>query len=210
MKTNLRIDGTMILTGAAIVAAIGVTYLVKKKGAAVVEGTKKVVTEGLNPASTENYAYRGVNAMGEYVTGDSDWNLGSKIYESVHKSDGSVSMGGAFNVASFIANPFANVVGNKVVDYYQNAPKNEVNGVPVNYYNAYASQNTLPQVSTRNWWDGTNYDLEDWEKENPFAEPPPPETKYSNWVSDGVNWVGEKASGEKEWTLGGWLYEVTH
>lgn len=65
-------------------------------------------------------------------------------------------------------------------------------------------------TSVSPWYAGTGYQLEDWEKENPFGEAPTPDTKYSNFISNGVNWVGEKVSGTSDWNLGGWIYDVTH
>lgn len=42
-----------------------------------------IVTTKLNPASTQNLAYAGVNALGSAATGDSSFNLGSWIYKRV-------------------------------------------------------------------------------------------------------------------------------
>lgn len=31
-----------------------------------------------------------------------------------------------------------------------------------------------------------------------------------NYVNQGVSWIGRKATGTNTWTLGGWLYDITH
>jgi len=48
---------------------------------AVKDAVVKTVTTDLNPASTQNLAYRGVNSIAAQVTNDPDWNLGVKIWE---------------------------------------------------------------------------------------------------------------------------------
>lgn len=32
----------------------------------------------------------------------------------------------------------------------------------------------------------------------------------SNWISDSVNWLGSKMSGQKGWSVGGWFYDIFH
>lgn len=65
---------TTILAG---VAVAGVLYLVKR-GA---DKAAQVIKEDLNPASDKNIVYGGVNSVGEAVTGDKDFSLGSWLYE---------------------------------------------------------------------------------------------------------------------------------
>lgn len=43
--------------------------------------TWRQATTTLNPASTQNAVYGGVNAIGSSVTGDSNWNLGGWLYD---------------------------------------------------------------------------------------------------------------------------------
>lgn len=50
-------------------------------GAAVAAAAKKVVTEDLNPVSDKNVAYTASNYIGSQVTGDTSFNLGSRIFE---------------------------------------------------------------------------------------------------------------------------------
>ena len=47
------------------------------KGTQVVKST---IAEDLNPASDKNIIYRGVNALGQAVTGDDSWALGTSLY----------------------------------------------------------------------------------------------------------------------------------
>jgi hypothetical protein len=88
-----------------------------------------------------------------------------------------------------------------------------VSGADLKKYNANPINmggigSSMPMVLP--WYAGFGYSMEDWERDNPFAEPPPEPTKYSNPISDGVNWVGGKVAGDSNWTLGGWIYDITH
>lgn len=165
MKTDLKIDGTMVLTGAAIIAAIGVTYFVKKKAAAVVDGAKQIVTEGLNPASTENYVYKGINRMGEIVTGTKDWSLGSAIYDKTHTDTGEVDMWGSLGYAANIAMPVTTLLGGGI-DYLSNMDYSFLNKV------------------------------------NPVSD--------QNLAYTGVNKIGSAVTGDKDFSLGVWIYDKTH
>lgn len=49
-----------------------------------VAGGARTVGAALNPTSDQNLAYRGVNAVGSRLTGDSDFSLGSWLYDQVH------------------------------------------------------------------------------------------------------------------------------
>lgn len=42
------------------------------------------VVDAVNPASDQNLAYRGVNAVGGAVSGDKNWSLGSWLYDATH------------------------------------------------------------------------------------------------------------------------------
>ncbi len=66
------------IKGIAIGAAVlGIGYLLWKAKDTIVN----TVTTTLNPASDKNLAYRGVNAVGEAVTGDSGFSLGSYLFD---------------------------------------------------------------------------------------------------------------------------------
>jgi len=69
--------------GGVILAAIAAVAYVAWKGAAV---AKQVVTKDLNPASTDNLAYRGVNGLGAAISGDRSFSLGSAIYDATHRA----------------------------------------------------------------------------------------------------------------------------
>lgn len=75
----------------AIGAAVAVVGILVWKGAGKVG---QVLSEDLNPASDKNLAYRGVNGIGSWLTGDSSWTLGGAIYDGLHNDDGTVKEGG--------------------------------------------------------------------------------------------------------------------
>ena len=56
----------------AVAIAAGLAYLYYKRGA---------IGEAVNPVSRNNLAHKGVNAVGEAVTGDSNWTLGGAMFE---------------------------------------------------------------------------------------------------------------------------------
>ncbi|MFC6631657.1 hypothetical protein [Microbulbifer taiwanensis] len=75
MKKTVRVDGLMVLTGAAIVGG----YLLYRNAAAI--GDK------VNPTSTNNIVYQGVNAVGDILNdgGDNDnFSLGAWLWEITH------------------------------------------------------------------------------------------------------------------------------
>lgn len=63
--------------GVALVVAWYVTKGVKSVGAAIADGA-------INPASSNNLAARGVNAVGAAATGNDGFSLGSWVYEALH------------------------------------------------------------------------------------------------------------------------------
>lgn len=75
MKTNFL----MTPAGQAVVLAAVI-------GGALYYGEKKArkVANAVNPVSDENIFYQGVNGIGGAVTGDSDFNLGYWIYDTIH------------------------------------------------------------------------------------------------------------------------------
>ena len=68
------------LGGAAAVVAL-VLYKVATKGAAA---AKTLVTETLNPASSNNIVNQGVTSLGAAVTGDKSFTLGGWFYDATH------------------------------------------------------------------------------------------------------------------------------
>ncbi|WP_431257217.1 hypothetical protein ACQ86G_21530 [Roseateles chitinivorans] len=80
-------DAKVIAIGAAV-AVVGVLVW---KGAGKIG---EVLSTDLNPASDKNLAYRGVNGIGSWLSGDPDWSLGTAIYDGLHNADGSLKEGG--------------------------------------------------------------------------------------------------------------------
>jgi len=67
---------------AAAVVLVAVVYFGKKAAAAAA-----VVADKVNPASTGNVVYSGVNAIGDIFndgTNNDDWTLGGQIYDWTH------------------------------------------------------------------------------------------------------------------------------
>lgn len=75
------------VTVAAILAGAVVLYFVAKKlGGAAGEIAAKV-GNAVNPVSDTNVAYTGVNKVGQVLTGNDSWSLGSAIYDIFHPYD---------------------------------------------------------------------------------------------------------------------------
>lgn len=69
---------------AVVIAAVGVgLYLFFKRE---VSDAAAAVGNAINPASDENLAYRGVNAVGGALSGDEHWTLGGWLYDILHPS----------------------------------------------------------------------------------------------------------------------------
>lgn len=68
---------TLIVAG---VAVVGLWYLKRQA-----TETVKQVGQAVNPTSRDNVFYRGVNSVGESLTGDEDWTLGGWIYDITHR-----------------------------------------------------------------------------------------------------------------------------
>lgn len=72
-----------------IVAAVGVAgllaYLGIKKAAAAGSDVAKKVAAAADVTSDKNIVYSGVSKVGAAVTGDSDWSLGTWLYNITHK-----------------------------------------------------------------------------------------------------------------------------
>jgi hypothetical protein len=71
--------GQLITVGVASVAVLGVIGFMAMRRADVLPSK-----ETFNPLSPENLAYRGVNAVGEALTGDRDFSLGVWLWEQTH------------------------------------------------------------------------------------------------------------------------------
>ncbi len=72
MGVDVKVDGVMVVTGIAVIAAI---YLAARKDALVA---------AVNPADDRNLANRAVNAIGEGISGQDGWTLGGWLYDVLH------------------------------------------------------------------------------------------------------------------------------
>ena len=82
----------MIQVAAVGAGALLLGYLVKRSAGAAWDGVRSGASRAadfvgqhasatFNPGSTQNAAYRGVNAMGASVSGDEHWTLGGWLYD---------------------------------------------------------------------------------------------------------------------------------
>lgn len=60
---------------------VGLLWYTKRQAEEAVES----VGSAINPVNPDNIFNRGVNALGEAITGDEHWTLGGAIYEAVHE-----------------------------------------------------------------------------------------------------------------------------
>jgi len=84
------VDPRWLLYGAAIAGVGFVAWQLTKAaraGATLAAEGLATVGAAINPASDQNLAYRGVNAIGSGITGDSSWTLGGWIYDVTHPSE---------------------------------------------------------------------------------------------------------------------------
>jgi hypothetical protein len=72
-------------TGLAIVAGIGALILYKKSQDVqnTVVDVINDMSESINPVSTNNVVYTGVNKLGQSITGDQNMTLGTAVYDIV-------------------------------------------------------------------------------------------------------------------------------
>lgn len=83
MKLGLTGGGVLALAAVASLAVGGVVLYVKRREiAAGVSEAASAVGQAVNPTSDQNLAYRGVNAVGEAVTGDASFSLGAWLFEA--------------------------------------------------------------------------------------------------------------------------------
>jgi hypothetical protein len=79
--------GGPIGVAVAVIGVIGVIYVIfgdKIKNAVAAVGNS------VNPTSDQNLAYRGVNAVGEVLSGDPSWSLGGWVYDLTHPSESEI------------------------------------------------------------------------------------------------------------------------
>ena len=80
---KLSLTGTGVV---AVVAVAGLALLWAKRGAIgdAVSSAAAAVGDAINPASSSNLAYRGVNGIGAAATGDDSFNLGAWLFETMN------------------------------------------------------------------------------------------------------------------------------
>ena len=75
---RFNVDGTGVFAVAAVLMVTGLAlYLYAKR---------KQIGAAVNITSDQNLAYKGVNAVGAAVTGDTSFSLGSWLYDLTHKA----------------------------------------------------------------------------------------------------------------------------
>jgi hypothetical protein len=83
IKTDLKITTNHVI-GAVVVVAVGWVGYRGYQQAKAVAGD---VVEAVNPASTNNIVYRGVNGVGSAISGNKDFSLGSWIFDIVNSEE---------------------------------------------------------------------------------------------------------------------------
>jgi hypothetical protein len=79
LKTVLDSKAAMTVFG--VVAVSAVLYYVATKVVEKLGGAAGSVANSVNPTSDKNLVYRGVNQVGEVLTGDASFSLGSWLYD---------------------------------------------------------------------------------------------------------------------------------
>src|SRR5579863_7924709 len=88
MTGGSALNSKAVTYGILAVIGIAAVYFLGKKlisaaGSGITTAAGAVGT-AINPTDPNNLAYRGVNAVGASVSGDSSWSLGGWIYDLVH------------------------------------------------------------------------------------------------------------------------------
>lgn len=73
----------LLLAAGAVVVAAAVVYQVRQGAADAV--TK--IGQSVDPTSRDNIFYRGVNKVGESISGRQGWTLGGWIYDVTHPGE---------------------------------------------------------------------------------------------------------------------------
>lgn len=111
---------------AAIAAAGYVAYQAYKKAGALGDGAAKAwdsassaaATVGgwVNPASDQNLAYQGVNAVGSYASGDVQWTLGGAVFDKQQER-------GFSNPWQVFAPSSAGLIAGEIKDFFTGKPE---------------------------------------------------------------------------------------
>lgn len=203
-QLNFNVDGIMLvglLVGVPLIGFIGYKLW----------GAREVVAaavDKINPASTNNVVYQGVNGIGSAVTGDENFSLGGWAFDWTHNTDGSFRTGSVFDALGAIPifKPQADAakIAAEIIPAVNPAnPDNVINGG----FNRVTQWLTGDDSWTLGGWvyDITHDNPVTGEKAavnvvNPASD--------QNAIYKGVNGVGSYLTGDKDFTLGGWLYGV--
>lgn len=188
-QVNLNVDGIMLvglLVGVPLIAFIG--YKLYGAKDAIAAAVDKV-----NPASSNNFVNQGFEAVGQALTGNDSWTLGGWAYDWTHNADGSFKTESLFDFT-----PLGNL--------------NSVNPAnPDNVINGGFNRVTQWLAGDDSWTlGGWVYDVT---HDNPITGEKAPINAVNpasdqNVIYKGVNSVGSYITGDKDFTLGGWIYGV--
>lgn len=81
LARDIGTGAAVAVAGALAVGLLGWFLARKGKAAAAALG------EAVNPTDRDNLAYRGVNALGEALTGEGGWTLGGWFYDWTHPEE---------------------------------------------------------------------------------------------------------------------------
>lgn len=194
-QVNLNVDGIMLvglLVGVPLIAFIG--WKIYGARDAIASAVDKV-----NPASGNNFINQGVESIGQALTGDDSWTLGGWAFDSSHNEDGSFDYGSLWSAI----NPGGGALVDAAKAVNPANPDNLING----------GFNRVTQ-----WLTGDeNFSLGGWVYDVTHDDPLTGKSASinvinpasdKNIINQGFEYLGQKVTGDKDWTLGGWLYGV--
>lgn len=84
MKSDDVKAGLMLAAAGAAVYLAWRAYAGAGSAAGTIKDAASTVGGWINPAADTNLVYQGVNGIGSFLTGDTDYSLGGAIYEVTH------------------------------------------------------------------------------------------------------------------------------
>ncbi len=200
-QVNLNVDGIMLvglLVGVPLLGYIGWKMYGAKD--AIASAVDKV-----NPASNNNFVNQGVESIGQALTGDDSWTLGGWAFDWTHNTDGSYRPQAGWDVVGLIPGAGSGLVAIKDAATAVNPmnPDNVINGG----FNRITQWMTGDENFTLGGW------LYDVTHDDPVTGAKAPinvvnPASDKNIINQGVEYLGQKVSGNNSWTLGGWIYDV--
>lgn len=203
-QVNFNVDGIMLvglLVGVPLIGFIGYKLW----------GAREVVAaavDKVNPASPNNFVNQGVEALGQTITGDENWTPGGWAFDWTRNTDGSFRTGSVFDALGVIPifKPQADAakIAAEIIPAVNPAnPDNVING----------GFNRVTQWLTGDdsWTlGGRVYDVthDDPLTGNSAAINVINPASDKNIINQGFEYLGQKVTGDENWTLGGWLYGV--